>query len=120
MDLNTVTEVVRQPADPPGAQWRDGDAFLAGGTWLFSDQQPHLRRLIDLMPLGWDTLSASESGLEIGAMCTIRVLYAFTPPADWTAGPLFTTSCEAFLSSFKVWNTATVAATSACRCLRVR
>lgn len=108
MDLNTVTEVVRQPADPPGAQWRDGDAFLAGGTWLFSDQQPHLRRLIDLMPLGWDTLSASESGLEIGAMCTIRDLYAFAPPADWTAAPLFTTSCEAFLSSFKVWNTATV------------
>ncbi len=108
MDLRTITEVVRQPVDPPGAQWRDGDAFLAGGTWLFSDQQPHLRRLIDLVPLGWDTLAASESGLEIGAMCTIRDLYAFTPPADWTAAPLFTTSCEAFLASFKVWNTATV------------
>lgn len=108
MDLRTITEVVRQPVDPPGAQWRDGDAFLAGGTWLFSDQQPHLRRLIDLVPLGWNTLAASESGLEIGAMCTIRDLYAFTPPADWTAAPLFTTSCEAFLASFKVWNTATV------------
>ncbi|BBX05108.1 FAD-binding molybdopterin dehydrogenase [Mycolicibacterium moriokaense] len=108
MDLSTVTEVVREPADPPGAQWRDGDAFLAGGTWLFSDQQPHLRRLIDLMPLGWDTLTPSDSGLEIGAMCTIRDLYAFPAPADWTAAALFTTSCEAFLASFKVWNTATV------------
>lgn len=72
------------------------------------------------MPLGWDTLTPSDSGLEIGAMCTIRDLYAFPAPADWTAAALFTTSCEAFLASFKVWNTATVGATSACPCLRVR
>jgi CO/xanthine dehydrogenase FAD-binding subunit len=108
LDLNTVTDVVRQPLDPPGAQWQAGDAFLAGGTWLFSDQQPNLRRLIDLMPLGWDTLTVGDSGLEIGAMCTIRDLYAFSSPADWLAAPLLTTSCEAFLASFKVWNMATV------------
>ncbi|MGO4441771.1 xanthine dehydrogenase family protein subunit M [Mycobacterium sp. 2YAF39] len=108
MDLNTVTEVVRQPLDPPGAQWRTGDAFLAGGTWLFSDPQVALRRLIDLMPLGWDALTASDAGLEIGAMSTIRDLYAFRAPGDWSAAPLFTTSCEAFLASFKVWNSATV------------
>ena len=41
-------------------------------------------------------------------MCTIRDLYAFEAPADWRAAPLFTTSCEAFLASFKVWNSATV------------
>jgi CO/xanthine dehydrogenase FAD-binding subunit len=81
---------------------------LAGGTWLFSDRQPDLRRLIDLMPLGWNGLTTSESGLEIGAMCTIRALYAFAAPAHWRAAPLFTTSCEAFLASFKVWNAATV------------
>ncbi|RZK86052.1 MAG: hypothetical protein EOP26_01970 [Rhodococcus sp. (in: high G+C Gram-positive bacteria)] len=40
MDLNTITDVVRRPPDRPGAQWREGDAWLAGGTWLFSDQQP--------------------------------------------------------------------------------
>ena len=108
MDLNTVTDVVRQPPDPPGAQWRAGDAFLAGGTWLFSDQQPDLRRLIDLAPLGWDSLRVDDAGLEIGAMCTIRDLYALPAPGAWTAASLFTTSCEAFLASFKVWNTATV------------
>jgi CO/xanthine dehydrogenase FAD-binding subunit len=108
LDINTITEVVRQPPDPPGAHWRAGDAFLAGGTWLFSDQQPELRRLIDLMPLGWGSLAASDAGLEIGAMCTIRELYAFSAPADWSAARLITTSCEAFLASFKVWNTATV------------
>ena len=108
MDLNTVTDVVREPLDPPGAQWQAGDAFLAGGTWLFSEQQPNLRRLIDLLPLGWDTLTVGDSGLEIGAMCTIRDLYAFSPPTDWLAARMLTTSCEAFLASFKVWNTATV------------
>jgi len=108
LDLNTVTEVVREPLDPPGAQWRAGDAFLAGGTWLFSDQQPDLRRLIDLEPLGWDALTINESGLEIGAMCTIRDLYALPAPGDWPAAALFTVSCEAFLASFKVWNAATV------------
>lgn len=108
MDLNTITALVRQPLDPPGAQWRAGDAFLAGGTWLFSDQQPDLRRLIDLMPLGWDSLTVSDSGLEIGAMCTIRDLYALPTPSDWPAAVLLRTSCEAFLASFKVWNAATV------------
>ena len=75
MDINTITEVVRQPANQPGVHWRDGDAWLAGGTWLFSDEQPQLCRLIDLMPLGWTELTVSDDGLEIGAMCTIRDLY---------------------------------------------
>ncbi len=108
MDINTITEVVRTPPATPGSDWRAGDAWLAGGTWLFSDQQPDLRRLIDLMPLGWDGLLATDAGLEIGAMCTLRDLYEFQPPHDWSAAPLLHTSCEAFLASFKVWNTATV------------
>ena len=108
LDINTVTEVVRHPVHPPGAQWRPGDAWLAGGTWLFSDRQPDVRRLIDLVPLGWDGLSADDAGVQIGAMCTIRDLYAFAAREDWPAAALFTTSCEAFLASFKVWNSATV------------
>jgi CO/xanthine dehydrogenase FAD-binding subunit len=108
VDINTITEVVRQPPARPGPSWQPGDAWLAGGTWLFSDKQPHLRRLIDLAPLGWDTLTAGALGLELGAMCTIRDLYAFVAPEDWRAAPLFTTSCEAFLASFKIWNAATV------------
>jgi CO/xanthine dehydrogenase FAD-binding subunit len=86
LDITTVTDVVRHPTDPPGRSWHTGDAWLAGGTWLFSDQQPDVHRLIDLMPLG----------------------YALAAPHDWRAAPLLTTSCEAFLASFKVWNTATV------------
>ncbi|WP_329114245.1 FAD binding domain-containing protein [Streptomyces sp. NBC_01353] len=108
MDLNTITEVVRRPSDRPGADWREGDAWLAGGTWLFSVEQPELRRLVDLTVLPWDPLVRADAGLEIGATCTIRDLHAFVPPADWTAGSLLATSCEAFLSSFKIWNAATV------------
>jgi CO/xanthine dehydrogenase FAD-binding subunit len=108
VDINTVTDVVKRPSEQPGSDWRDGDAWLAGGTWLFSDQQPAVRRLIDLVPLGWDALTATEAGLEIGAMCTVRRLYEFTAPSEWRAAPLFRTSCEAFLASFKVWNAATV------------
>ncbi|MFF3936337.1 FAD binding domain-containing protein [Streptomyces phaeofaciens] len=108
MDLNTITEVVRRPSGRPGADWREGDAWLAGGTWLFSAEQPDLRRLVDLTALDWEPLVPGDAGLEIGATCTIRDLYAFVPPDDWTAGPLLATSCEAFLSSFKVWNAATV------------
>ncbi|WP_459254006.1 FAD binding domain-containing protein [Streptomyces sp. NPDC059373] len=108
MDLNTITEVVRRPSDRPGADWREGDAWLAGGTWLFSAEQPSLRRLIDLTALRWDPLVPSDAGLEIGATCSIRDLYAFALQGDWIAGALFAQSCEAFLSSFKVWNSATV------------
>jgi hypothetical protein len=108
VDINTVTDVVRHPTAPPGHLWHTGDAWLAGGTWLFSDQQPDVHRLIDLMPLGWNSLVPSEAGLQIGAMCTIQQLYTLAAPRDWRAAPLLTTSCEAFLASFKVWNSATV------------
>jgi CO/xanthine dehydrogenase FAD-binding subunit len=108
LDLNTITEVVRQPTARPGSQWRPGDAWLAGGTWLFSEMQPDLHRLVDLAPLGWDKLEGSATGLEIGAMTTIYDLYSLEVPRDWRAGTMIRYSCEAFLASFKVWNTATV------------
>ncbi|HJT93651.1 MAG TPA: FAD binding domain-containing protein [Mycobacterium sp.] len=108
MDINTVEDVVRRPPERPGELWRDGDAWLAGGTWLFSEQQPCVRRLVDLVPLGWQAIEATDAGLSIGATCTVRELHEFGAPADWRAGSLLKTSCEAFLASFKVWNSATV------------
>ena len=109
MDLNTITEVVRRPSDRPGEDWHDGDAWLAGGTWLYSVEQPDLHRLIDLTALRWEPLvPTADGGLEISATCTIRDLHAFVCPVDWTAAILLRASCEAFLSSFKVWNAATV------------
>ena len=108
MDLNTVVDVVRWPPDRPGAAWRTGDAWLAGGTWLFSEPQPAVRRLVDLTELDWPSLVPDSGGLEIAATCKIRELHEYVPPDDWLAGSLLRTSCEAFLASFKIWNSATV------------
>jgi CO/xanthine dehydrogenase FAD-binding subunit len=108
MDLNTITEVARPMGRGELPGWRDGDAFLGGGTWLFSEPQDKLTRLIDLGGFGWPALNAGANGLEIAATCTIAQLDAFTTPVDWIAGPLIGQCARAFLASFKIWNTATV------------
>lgn len=90
------------------AQWRPGDAYLAGGTWLFSEPQPGLTRLRDLTTLRWPALSVDAKGLEIAATCTLAELVAFTPPTDWAAAALFGICCDAVLGSFKVQHVATV------------
>ncbi|MDR6955304.1 CO/xanthine dehydrogenase FAD-binding subunit [Ancylobacter sp. 3268] len=108
MDINTITEVLRPRARDEIGSARPGDAFLGGGTFLFSEPQPELRRLIDLSKLRWPPLSAGEAGLDIAATCTIAELHAYEAPAGWTAAPLIGECCRAFLASFKVWNMATV------------
>lgn len=105
MDLGTVTDLV-PAALPP--DWRPGDAWLAGGTWLFSEPQEHLTRLLDLSAHDWPALEVHPDRLVIAATCTIAQLHAFEPPPEWTVGPLVRACCEAFLASFKVWNVATV------------
>ena len=108
MDLNTIGAVVRPRARGDFPAWRAGDAFLAGGTWLYSEPQPRLSRLIDLGDLGWEPLRITASGLEIAATCKIAQLDAATLPVDWMAAPLINQCTRAFLASFKIWNMATV------------
>ncbi|KPI05248.1 molybdopterin dehydrogenase FAD-binding protein [Actinobacteria bacterium OK074] len=106
MDLNTVVEIrdARQPAP-----WRPGDAWLGGGTYLFSEPQPHLRRLVDLSRTGWRPVALLPDGsLEIAATCTIAQLSRFAKELTAQAAPLFEQCCRAFLASFKIWNMATV------------
>ncbi|MFZ3415921.1 FAD binding domain-containing protein [Arthrobacter sp. 3Tela_A] len=110
MDLNTVEDLV-PTADP--ADYRPGDAWLAGGTVLFSNGSSTLRRLLDLSSAGWEPLAARKDGLEIAATCTIAQLYGFAsaPPtaaADWPALDLIQPCCNAFVASRKVWNVSTV------------
>ena len=108
MNLNTVT-ALRQPSSAAEIrEWRDGYAWLAGGTWLFSEPQPATDTLIDLDHLGWPALEASPAGLEIGATCRIAELYRFEPPREWLAAPLIRACCDALLASFKIRNAATV------------
>ncbi|CAA9462234.1 MAG: Xanthine dehydrogenase, FAD binding subunit [uncultured Rubrobacteraceae bacterium] len=107
MNLNTITEVRRVTGDE-NLDWREGDSWLAGGTWLFSEPQPHLRRLLDLQGFDREPLVVSEQGLQISPTCTIAELNALEAPPEWTAAPLIRQCCHSFLASFKVWNTATV------------
>jgi CO/xanthine dehydrogenase FAD-binding subunit len=109
MNLNTITEIRRVTGNgDEDFDWREGDSWLAGGTWLFSEPQPHLRRLLDLQGFGWEPLVVSEQGLQISPTCTIAQLDALEAPSEWTAAPLIRQCCHSFLASFKVWNTATV------------
>jgi xanthine dehydrogenase iron-sulfur cluster and FAD-binding subunit A len=117
VDLNTIEAVVRT-ADP--AQWREGDAWLAGGTVLFSAGSPAsgpepLRRLLDLGSTDWTPLAVSAAGIELAATCTIAHLYAFPDSdagrglaADWPGVELVRPCCESFVASFKVWTMSTV------------
>jgi CO/xanthine dehydrogenase FAD-binding subunit len=110
MDLNTITEVLRPASADAVTKWEDGFAWLAGGTWLFSEPQIRTHTLIDLETLKWPSLQASKDGLEIAATCKIVELDQFVEkaPSDWTAAPLFRKCCRSFLASFKIWNEATV------------
>src|SRR5690606_14487189 len=112
MDLSTVTDLV-PTADP--ADWREGDAWLAGGTVLFSYGSQTLRRLLDLTSAGWPALTVTADGLEIAATCTVAELYGFEDTAQaapvrerWTALDLVRPCCDSFVASFKIWNTSTV------------
>jgi CO/xanthine dehydrogenase FAD-binding subunit len=108
MDLNTVEQVVRpaeRSAIPP---FQAGDAFLAGGTWLYSEPQVGCRRLIDLTALGWPTLVCSEAGLHIAATCSLATLEQAAFPRAWLAASVVPQCCQALLGSFKIRRAATV------------
>ncbi len=108
MDLNTIDAIVRPRHRDELGVLGPGDAWLAGGTWLFSEPQPHLTRLFDLSLTGWEPLRADEAGLSIAATCTVATLDAFEAPPGWRAAPLIGQCCRSFLASFKIWNMATV------------
>jgi CO/xanthine dehydrogenase FAD-binding subunit len=108
MDLNTITEVAHPESRAQLPVWTAGDAWLAGGTWLFSEPQSDLRRLIDLTDLKWPELAIGETELSIAATCTVAQLDAFACPPEWLAAPLINQCCRAYLASFKIWKTATV------------
>jgi CO/xanthine dehydrogenase FAD-binding subunit len=108
MDLNTITTVAHPQTRAQLPAWTTGDAWLAGGTWLYSEPQVHLRRLIDLTDLRWPALTITDSHLSIAATCTVAQLDGLSCPPDWLAAPLIGQCCRAFLASFKIWKTATV------------
>ncbi|WP_432488186.1 FAD binding domain-containing protein [Kineococcus sp. SYSU DK018] len=111
MDLNTIEAIipVRDRAGLAAAHTgAAGSAVLAGGTWLFSCEQPHLRTLVDLTSLDWEPWTASAAGLRIAATCPVAELAAVPARPAWAAHPLLRQCVRALLASFKVRSVATV------------
>src|SRR5258708_22243119 len=107
MDLNTINEVVHPTTRAQLPVWTAGDAWLAGGTWLFSEPQVHLTRLIDLTDFKLPALTIGATGLSIAATCTVAQLDALACPLQSLAAPLINQGSPAFCGSFKIWKTAT-------------
>ncbi|MEV0298040.1 FAD binding domain-containing protein [Nocardia sp. NPDC050710] len=117
MDLDTIREVVvaRERADLIGLG--GSCAVLAGGTFLFSEPQDRLDRLVDITGLGWPALSETSEGLEIAATCALaefagaargHELGCAVLRAEWPGTALFAQGCRTLLASHKIWRTATV------------
>jgi len=105
MDLNGVTSL-RAARSRDDLRLEPGESILGGGSWLFSEPQAGTSGLVDLTTMGWEPWTVHDGGLVVSATCTIAELVQV--PARWTASPLFVQCAEAFLMSFKIWNTATV------------
>ncbi len=120
MDLHSVAELV--PAPAAGAH-RAGDAWLAGGTFLFSEPHPGVQRLVDLSGFGWPSLvepgDDADGALRVAATCTVSELAAWAAAAargqhgalgtgSLRAALLVGQCADAFLAGWKVQGVATV------------
>lgn len=73
IDIDTV-RVARSRAD---CALRPGEAFLAGGTFLYSEPvAAGVTGLVDLTGMGWEPWSVDGSGLRVSGTCTLEELLA--------------------------------------------
>lgn len=107
MDLLNVQTWVQPQQLEDVSQWQPGWAWLAGGTWLFSEPQPNLTTLVDINQFNWSELEVTPEGLTIGATCTMAQLLELDAPAEWTAVAALKQAVHE-LASFKVQGSATV------------
>jgi len=108
MDINTIRHIERPRAAEEVTHWREGLAWLSGGTWLFSEPQPALDTLIDLRAFNWPAFNVSAEGLDIAATAAIGDLDKLACPDHWTAAPLLSICCRSLLMSFKIAHEASV------------
>lgn len=129
MDITSVDEVLTT-TDPD--VFREGDVWLAGGTVLYSyghdftTTEP--KRLLDITQSGWAPLTWHEGlpqhdgddagwrGLEIAATCTVAQFHdgkktlerRGVDVGNMPGIDLMIPAAQAFVASWKVWNTSTV------------
>ena len=107
MDLTSLDRI-RAAHDRTELALGPRSAPLAGGTWLFSELQPHLEELVDLTTLGWPAVEVSSSGLVLAATCTIRTLLDLPPVPGWRSQHLVARCARSLVASEKIWDWATV------------
>lgn len=84
LDIDTV-RVARTRAD---CALRPGEAFLGGGTFLYSEPVPAgVTGLVDLTGMGWEPWSVDGSGLRVAGTCTLEELVS-GPGSLGRPGPL--------------------------------
>ncbi|TBR58828.1 carbon monoxide dehydrogenase [Westiellopsis prolifica IICB1] len=88
--------------------WNQNWAWLAGGTWLFSEPQPHLRVLVDMQSLDWSEIIVEKDYLVIGATCPLIKLLQYPWQLEWIAIEGLKSAVSVLAASLKVINVATV------------
>jgi CO/xanthine dehydrogenase FAD-binding subunit len=108
MDLPNVETYLRLNDIQTITYWGKDWAWLAGGTWIFSEPQPHLKVLVDIQPLKWSEIEIKEDYLIIGATCPLINLLEYPWFPEWTAVDGLKSAISALAASLKVINIATV------------
>ncbi|WP_208292979.1 FAD binding domain-containing protein [Naumannella halotolerans] len=102
MDLIDI-EHVRLPHSRDELWLEPGEAFMGGGTALYSEPRPGIRGLVDLTAMGWPPIEElPDGGIRIAATCTLEQL------AEADSHPLFRPCVDALFGSWKIHRVATV------------
>lgn len=108
MDLPNIETYLNPDNLQNITNWGEGWAWLAGGTWLFSEPQPQLKTLVDIQPWDWSEIELTEDNLIIGATCPLIKLLEYPWLDEFTAAAGLKSAVNALAASFKVINLATV------------
>ncbi|CAN5242518.1 FAD binding domain-containing protein [soil metagenome] len=79
-----------------------GERVIGGGTWLYSEQQPGVTGVVDLLGMPWPPVTRTATHLVIAATCPIAVL------RELPDSPLFLQCADSLLASWKIQRIATV------------
>lgn len=107
MDLHAIEDYIRPATLAEVGSWGSDRAWLAGGTWLFTEAQPHLKKLIDVSEIGGSAIAITDEGLTIGAATVLSQLEQVNYPATWTGVEALQGAVRE-LASFKIHHVATV------------
>jgi len=99
MDLIGVRSA-RVPHTRDELVFAPGEVPIGGGTWLYSEEQPGVIGVVDLLGLEWEPVTRTDDTLVIAATCTIETLRGL--------GDFFLQCADALLASWKIQRIATV------------